>query len=562
MQTTKTQGGCGCGGGCGCKAAPLPPSSAAVCAPCDSVAFVRPRFFAGQLLTEDDLGALVDYVIGKQRFHNARLMGDGVVCGLEVQCGPCDDSKLVVQPGYALDCCGNDLVLSCERTLDVAQMVRDLKAKLDGTGDCADPCGDPKTERPSAPRTYCLYARYAERSDQPVSAYPVGDDCDASRCEPTRVLEGISFELRCPKEHAYPTFSDSRDACVKLFQTKATYKRALAGLRFASQAARTEAEVEAELSAFDPEHFEAAIAERPADERLVARQQALLTLAPLLKRSPNELKKTEAAALVRYAKKAAEEIEKTEAVDAPTRLDRMLAIKLAQQWTAPEPQSAGAIRDPELLANVRENARLTVQELKSIAGCSSRGFGDCTLREQIDRLEPRTPTSEDGQVEAAWARKLGELTQKLLDECVCAAANPPCPPCDDTGVLLACFEVDRCKVVKICSSDRKYVLAPSTLRYWGHSTPVPATCCQPEPEKPPPPPPPPPPKEPGKVPDAEAGLTTIVGIKRLASARNGTTLYERLGLEAAPKADAEAVALRAELSDLKHRLAKLEKASK
>ena len=48
----------------------------------------RPRFFAGQVLTADDLNRLDAYVRGKNRLHNRQLHGWGVVNGLEVTCVP------------------------------------------------------------------------------------------------------------------------------------------------------------------------------------------------------------------------------------------------------------------------------------------------------------------------------------------------------------------------------------------------------------------------------------------------------------------------------------------
>jgi hypothetical protein len=46
---------------------------------------VRPRYFAGQLLSEVDLRDEQAYQIAKQRLHNRYLHGYGVVCGLQVQ---------------------------------------------------------------------------------------------------------------------------------------------------------------------------------------------------------------------------------------------------------------------------------------------------------------------------------------------------------------------------------------------------------------------------------------------------------------------------------------------
>src|SRR4029450_7261341 len=65
----------------------------------------RPRFFAGQLLTEEDLNRLERYVVEKNKLHTRYLNGSGVVCGLEVVCDPCSTSNVTVRTGYALSPC-------------------------------------------------------------------------------------------------------------------------------------------------------------------------------------------------------------------------------------------------------------------------------------------------------------------------------------------------------------------------------------------------------------------------------------------------------------------------
>src|SRR5207248_4073700 len=82
-------------------------------------AYVRPQFFAGQLLTEDDLQALTNYVVAKDRLRARYLEGDGVVCGLLVQCHPTKTGWVRVAAGYALDCCGDDIVVACDEDLDI-----------------------------------------------------------------------------------------------------------------------------------------------------------------------------------------------------------------------------------------------------------------------------------------------------------------------------------------------------------------------------------------------------------------------------------------------------------
>ena len=93
---------------CGC-------SGTAEC--CELECLVQPRFFCGQLLADQDLTAMVDWVKAKaalQRFRD----GWGVVCGLDVHCGR--GGTVTVTPGYAIDCCGRDVVLCKETSFNVA----------------------------------------------------------------------------------------------------------------------------------------------------------------------------------------------------------------------------------------------------------------------------------------------------------------------------------------------------------------------------------------------------------------------------------------------------------
>jgi DNA-binding beta-propeller fold protein YncE len=75
----------------------------------------------------DQLCALRDL-----RHHHKHLHGFGVVCGLQVNCGPDDPGQLrrhvTVRDGYALDCEGNDLILEADRVVDVLQAIADLQA--------------------------------------------------------------------------------------------------------------------------------------------------------------------------------------------------------------------------------------------------------------------------------------------------------------------------------------------------------------------------------------------------------------------------------------------------
>lgn len=86
------------------------PTCAGTC--CDLDCLVQPRFFRGQLLTDTDLTALLNWSQAKQRLTRYRD-GWGVVCGLAVRCDPDNPGHVIVEPGYAVNCCGDDIIV-CE----------------------------------------------------------------------------------------------------------------------------------------------------------------------------------------------------------------------------------------------------------------------------------------------------------------------------------------------------------------------------------------------------------------------------------------------------------------
>lgn len=210
-------------------------SSVAHCAPasapCSTCGMLeclcRPRFFAGQVLTADDLNRLDAYIRGKHRLHNRQLHGWGVVNGLEVTCAPCGNG-VNVGCGYALSPCGEDIVLCDTVPVDVCALIKRCMPKLpecDPPRPGAQPC-------PEGEQEWVLAIRYAEsptRGVQPLygsapapcgcgnagcgcggGGASVGCDCKGQaapacppakprgapvQCEPTVVCEGYSFEV-------------------------------------------------------------------------------------------------------------------------------------------------------------------------------------------------------------------------------------------------------------------------------------------------------------------------------------------------------------------------------
>ncbi len=105
------------------------PSLTTICA--DDVCFDNTKCQLPQVETVQDA---LDRLCQERdlRFHNKHLHGWGIVCGLEVTCGPADaDGKraqVTIGKGYAIDCEGNDLLLDHDDTIRVLD--RALESKL------------------------------------------------------------------------------------------------------------------------------------------------------------------------------------------------------------------------------------------------------------------------------------------------------------------------------------------------------------------------------------------------------------------------------------------------
>ena len=160
---------------------------------CDLECFERPRFFGGQLLTDKDLEAAQRYVIEKNKLHNRYLVGTGVVCGLAVRCHPCCDGSVIVESGYAIDCCGNDIVLCQPETVNILDCLEKQReeeepyclTRIHARSECQQGEG----------KDYYLILFYDEEPAHPVTALIRDNGCGNTRCEPSRIRESFRFEL-------------------------------------------------------------------------------------------------------------------------------------------------------------------------------------------------------------------------------------------------------------------------------------------------------------------------------------------------------------------------------
>ena len=84
-----------------------------------AVPFRRNRYFEGKLLTSLDLQLEQSYFREKQKLRNRCVHGAGVLCGLRCRVSG-DGGAIEIEPGVALDCEGNEIVVPSTQRIEVA----------------------------------------------------------------------------------------------------------------------------------------------------------------------------------------------------------------------------------------------------------------------------------------------------------------------------------------------------------------------------------------------------------------------------------------------------------
>ncbi len=175
------------------------------CGTCAVTHFERNNYFTGKLLLERDFTDEQEYVLAKLRHHNQRLHGSGVVCGLRMVQHPNRDCRtrfVRLTPGTAVDCCGNDVLVTDEEDVELASL-----AAVAGIA--------PNDE---ALHELAICVRYHECGNEPVPVLYDECGCDDDRCLPNRILEShlVDAVLDPPVSTAWtgPTLKHLRDVAV------------------------------------------------------------------------------------------------------------------------------------------------------------------------------------------------------------------------------------------------------------------------------------------------------------------------------------------------------------
>jgi hypothetical protein len=187
--------------------------------PCETGALELPRYYARQLLTPLDMTLEQKYFRDRMRRHNRLLHGWGVACGALVCLVPEEKGKdgaapkpqpfkVRVTPGYVLGPYGDEILIDCERVVDLRTL--GVEGESGEHGEPADPwCAEVFVKRDPGP--LWLAVRYKELLSRPVRVEPAGCGCEDAQCEYSRLRDGYEIGVLtcCPPSHeSPPSFDD------------------------------------------------------------------------------------------------------------------------------------------------------------------------------------------------------------------------------------------------------------------------------------------------------------------------------------------------------------------
>jgi hypothetical protein len=216
-QTATKKSPCGCGGsgtatssGCGCGCHETGTSC------CANVCFERPNYFCGHLLTDDDLTTGLRYAREKNKLYHRTLDGSGIVCGLGMRRDLDCPNQVLIGEGFAIDSCGNDLVVCEQQSFNVISALRKKGYLVTET---ADPCKDSEDEDCNMKQCFWIAARYVEKPSDFEAPLESACSPGPSSCEPTRIQEAVEFDVldQLPERHgAIEQLVARFDCCFRL----------------------------------------------------------------------------------------------------------------------------------------------------------------------------------------------------------------------------------------------------------------------------------------------------------------------------------------------------------
>lgn len=188
----------------------------------------RPRFYQGQYLGPEDLGAAVDHARWARARHDLGAHAWGIAAGLELREVPALEGgvEVYVEPGYAVDGLGRPLLVTAALAVPAAALGRLSLGLTPGETSAAVPVWlryvESETSEPPYGFAVCEtddpFARVAEGVEVLVGARTLADQrdpvvIDGVETDPTEALRTIETEapLLCDASVPFQTFPEGDD---------------------------------------------------------------------------------------------------------------------------------------------------------------------------------------------------------------------------------------------------------------------------------------------------------------------------------------------------------------
>jgi len=498
--------------------APKSTTTACNCPACRGLECLeRPRFFAGQLLTEAELNSEQAYLLAKNRLHNKYLHGSGVVCGLEVVCHQCD-GFVRVKSGYAIDPCGNDVIVCKDVDFNVIDAIQKcVDARKRSTNDDCPPWRDTQDTCVADEVHWCIALEYIEnetRGVMPLQNTPAKNG--GCGCGGSASSTSSSSGCGCQTKSA-PT--PARPAACEATRVLEQYRLTVVPEPASCTEARTLTEILGRLSGTiadfpPPGSFIAALL--PAGLQSNKLLQTLVAAAPsasLLSRVLAISDKIEAFFATRFTAPEKRTLIKNIAscLAAPAKTTATGSTSGTGDWmylnlgdiNARFP--AGTIPDPPLTVDLCCRFRRAVSDLYTQnpfnVRCEPFNCIPCQDKQTTGTTTTTTTTTTSGQVPTTDVARSGtgtlpgggttttnnDNTQLIESFCcvarafvdyivdaVCSAIIPPCPPDPpEDRLIIACVTIKDNRIVDICNhSCRRYAGSFPALQYWTSAVPI------------------------------------------------------------------------------------------
>jgi predicted flap endonuclease-1-like 5' DNA nuclease len=174
-------------------------------------------------LTDSDLNALLRWTQDKQRLIRYRD-GWGVASGLQISCDPKRPGQIVVGTGYAVTCCGDDVVVCSPTTVDLR---RACCGGRDPDCGCNAGSGDGAVDGATSVRQYDIHVRYVEQPSDPQPALRRGytgdsGNCDFGRTRETFQIVALPAEDDDPLRARAARWQSSYESCLEVLERYAT----------------------------------------------------------------------------------------------------------------------------------------------------------------------------------------------------------------------------------------------------------------------------------------------------------------------------------------------------